>query len=188
MTDILPEIEKRRARRAIRPERIPAEVVERLLRAATLAPSCFNYQPWRFLVVEEEQALQKVRAHLAEGNYWAKKSPLLVLVLTKPDLDCRSDDRREYAIFDVGQATGYLTLQATREGLIAHPIAGFKPIPIKTDLGVPEDYILVTLVVIGLPGDESVLNEKHLAQEHGERSRKSLEEVVMRNRWRPPSS
>jgi len=183
MIDLLPEIEARRARRALDERAIPEEVVQRLLTAATLAPSCFNNQPWRFLLVRRAEELEEVRANLSGGNYWARKAPLIVLVLTQPELDCRLDDRRDYALLSCGLAVENLLLQATREGLIAHPIAGFKPVPIKEALGIPQELILITLVIVGYPGEETGLSEKHRAQEHAPRSRKPQSEVVKYERW-----
>jgi nitroreductase len=183
MGELLHEIETRRALRALDGRPIPEQVVARMLTAATLAPSCNNNQPWRFLVVRRPEELGKVRDHLSSGNYWARKAPLIVLVLTQPELDCRFDDRRDYALFGTGLAVDNLLLQATREGLIAHPIAGFKPVPIKEALGIPPELILITLVIIGYPGDESGLSEKHRAQEHSPRTRKPLTEVVKYERW-----
>jgi nitroreductase len=183
MGELLHEIETRRARRALDGRAIPDETVQRLLTAATLAPSCNNNQPWRFMVVRRPEELEKVRDNLAGGNYWARKAPLIVLVLTQPELDCRLDDRRDYALLGTGMAVGNLLLQATREGLIAHPIAGFKPVPIKEALGIPPELILITLVIVGYPGEESGLSEKHQAQEHSPRSRKAMDEVVKYERW-----
>jgi nitroreductase len=181
MNDLLPEIDARRAYRALSEEPIPRETVKRMLTAATYAPSCANNQPWRLLVVDSEEALNKVKAQLSGGNYWGLKSPLIFCAITRPDLDCRTPDGREYALFDVGQAVMSLVLQGTREGLIAHPVAGFKPAPIKAELGIPEDHILITLVICGRPGDDKHLSEKHLASEHGERIRKPREEVISYN-------
>ena len=183
MAELLQEITARRARRALSEEKVSKEVIKRIMTAATYAPSCFNNQSWRFVVVNEEPALEQVKDALSSGNYWAKKSPLLVLAVTKPDLDCQLKDRREYALFDVGLATENLMLQAVKEGLIAHPIAGFNPTKLKEVFGIPEDYIVITVVVLGFPGDESHLNDKHLELEHSERSRKPESEVIMYNRW-----
>jgi nitroreductase len=183
MSELLLEIQTRRALRALDGRPIPEETVERMLTAATLAPSCFNNQPWRFVAVRRPEELEKVRDNLSGGNYWARTAPLIVLVLTQPELDCRLDDRRDYALFGAGLAVENLLLQATREGLIAHPIAGFKPVPIKEALGIPQELILITLVIVGYPGDESGLNEKHRALEHSPRSRKGLNEVVKFEKW-----
>jgi len=183
MAAILQEIAIRRAKRALSEQAIPVELVQRIMTAATYAPSCFNNQPWRFVVINQSDALEKARTALSEGNYWAKKAPVLVLAATKPDIDCQLKDRRDYALFDVGLATANLILQAWKEGLIAHPIAGFNPVKLKADFGIPEEYILITVVVIGFPGDEAHLNEKHLAQEHSERDRKPQAEVIKYNAW-----
>jgi nitroreductase len=183
MTELLHEIEIRRAKRALSEEKIPKGTIQRIMTAATYAPSCFNNQPWRFVVINEEDTLKKVRTALPDANYWAKKAPLLILVVTKPDLDCQLKEGREYALFDAGLATENLVLQAVKEGLIAHPIAGFKPGKLKEEFGIPEEYSLITVVVIGFPGDESHLNEKHLELEHSERNRKPETEVIMYNTW-----
>jgi nitroreductase len=183
MSRILAEIEARRARRVLSTEAIPRDVLVRIMRAATFAPSCFNNQPWRFLVVDGQRELAIVKEHLAGGNYWAKTAPVIVLVFTKPELDCRLSDRRDYAFFSTGLAVESLLLQATAEGLIAHPIAGYKPLPLKEAFGVGEEMILITLVVIGYPGDESNLSEKHRKLEHSPRDRKPESQVILYNRW-----
>ncbi len=181
--NIVKEIENRRARRAIDTRQIGADVIERIMTAATLAPSCANKQPWRFVVIDAEPALTQVRKNLASGNYWALKAPVYVLAVTNEDVDCRLDDHRDYAFFDTGLAVMNLMLQATAEGLVAHPIAGYQPVPLKEATGIPADHTLIAVVVLGYPGDESGLNEKHRASEHDERNRKEQSEVIFRNRW-----
>jgi len=184
MSKILGEIETRRARRALSEKPVAEQVLARIMTAATYAPSCFNNQPWRFLVVNRDRELEIVKEHLSGGNYWAKQAPVIVAVFTKPDLDCRLSDRRDYAFFSTGLAVEALMLQATKEGLIAHPIAGYKPLPLKEAFGVDSDMILLTLVIIGYPGDQAHLNDKHRELEHSRRDRKSEDQVIMYNRWR----
>jgi len=180
---MIAQIETRRARRALSDEAVAEDVLARVMTAATYAPSCFNNQPWRFLVVNREKELEIVKEHLSGGNYWAKRAPVIVLVLTKPDLDCRLSDNRDYAFFSTGLAVESLLLQATKEGLIAHPIAGYKPLPLKEAFGVDSDMILLTLVIIGYPGDEAHLSDKHRELEHSARDRKPENQVIMYNRW-----
>ncbi len=104
-------------------------------------------------------------------------------MLTKVDLDCRRDDGRDYAFFGAGLASMALMMQATREGLIAHPIAGYDPVAIKKSLAIPAEYTLLTLVNIGYPGPEGHLSAKHKEQEHTPRTRKDQAEVISWNRW-----
>jgi nitroreductase len=72
-----------------------------------------------------------------------------------------------------------LMLQATELGLIAHPIAGFKQVPIKELLAIPDDFTLITLIVLGYPTDDhTALSEKHQLDETSPRLRRPLPEVA----------
>lgn len=177
---LIPTIVERRAKRAIAADPLPHETVTRLLEAATLAPSCFNNQPWLIVAVTGER-LETLRSALTEGNKWATRAPLIVAFATKPSLDCRSDGGRDYAFFDLGMAAMSFMLQATHEGLIAHPIAGYSVAKAAKAIELEADLVLVTLVVVGKPGDESLLAEWQLAREHGERERKPLGEVAFKD-------
>lgn len=180
---ILNAIEKRRAARALDEAPIPRETLERLVEAAHLAPSCMNNQPWRIVSVADPDRLAALKETLSPGNYWARKAPAIAAFITSLDWDARLDGGRDYAFFDLGMAAMAFQLQAVSEGLVAHPIAGFNPAAAKEVLGVPEEAVLVTLVVLGYPGDPSGLNEKHLASERSERTRKLLEEVSAFDAW-----
>jgi len=72
--------------------------------------------------------------------------------------------------------------------LIAHPIAGYKPVPLKEAFGIDPQMILITLVVIGYPGEESHLSDEHRELEHSPRDRKPESQVIMYNRWEENSS
>jgi nitroreductase len=180
---LMNEIEIRRAKRALSEEKIPEEVIKRIMTAATYAPSCFNNQPWRFLVVTESDKLKDMHAALSGGNYWAKKAPVMVAVITKPDLDAQLSDRREYAVLGCGLAMENLMLQAFKEGAIGHAMAGFDPLVVKEKFSIPEEFIVIALIAIGYPGDESHLSEKHIEMEHSPRDRKPESEVITYNAW-----
>jgi nitroreductase len=182
---LITQIEKRRAFRALSDASIPKETLIRLAEAATLAPSCANSQPWRLVIVSESGKLAELKASLTPGNYWAQKAPAIAAFVTHPDWDARLDHGRDYAFFDLGMAAMNFQLQAVDEGLIVHPIAGFDPTVAKRALGIPETAVLVTLVILGFPGDASHLSEKHLASEKSARSRKPLEEVAAFDAWTP---
>ena len=99
--------------------------------AATYAPSCFNKQSWRFLVVINDEELAKAHEALSSANYWFKKPPFVVAAATNPYLGCQLSYRQDYAFSDCGLATENLMLQAIKEGLYAHTIAGFNPLKVK---------------------------------------------------------
>jgi nitroreductase len=183
MSTIVPEMEKRRAYRAMDERPVPEDVQKRLLEAAVLAPSCSNKQPWRFVVVDREPALSAVRDAIPGGNYWAKKAPLYIALVTDNSFDCDMEDRRHYALFDLGMAAMNLQLQAVREGLYVHPIAGFKDVQLKKALSIPEEHVLITVINLAWPGSSDHLSDKHKEQESAARERKPMNQVVSRNGW-----
>jgi len=181
---VLPEIVSRRALRALSDREIPNEVLVRLAQAATLAPSCYNSQPWRFVFVTSRELRRRVHDATIGGNYWAERAPCYVVAATDLELDCRLDLERDYALFDTGLAVQNLLLQATREGVIAHPIAGFDEAALKRALEIPERYIAIAVVVLGYPGDENGhLSAAHRRAEKAPRERHAVSEVAWFNRW-----
>jgi nitroreductase len=183
MEHLLKAIEQRRANRAYSEKKVPEEIISRIMTAATYAPSCFNNQSWRFVVVKEDEPLKKLHDALTSGNYWMKVAPVIVIVATKPELGCQLSDRRDYAFFDCGLAVENLMLQTFYEGLYAHAIAGYDPIKVKQAFSIPEEFIVITLVAIGYPGDNRHLNEKHRELENSSRNRKPESEVISYNAW-----
>lgn len=180
--EINPLIYTRRAWRAISEEPVSKDEIKRLIEAAHLAPSCFNNQPWRFIVATGKR-LETVKEALPGGNYWARPAPAIIAVASHRDLDCKLSDNRDYFLLGCGLAVENLVLQATQMGLIAHPIAGYDPLKVKGALGIPEDYVLITLVIVGRRGDVASLSEKHREIELGPRERKPLEEVLAWGRF-----
>ncbi len=183
MAELLKEIEERRAKRALSDKQIPQENIEKLVKAATYAPSCFNSQPWRLMIVTDKTCLEQLHDALSGGNYWAKKAPLMVVVATKLTLDARLSDGRDYALFGCGLATENLLLQAFADGLYAHPMAGFDPLVVKKAFSIPDDYIVISLVAVGFPGTTDGLSEKHVTVEGSERNRKDEAEVICYDTW-----
>ncbi len=61
-TDLFQVVRRQRACRSFRPDALDEAMVERLLEAATFAPSAENRQPWVFVVVSDAQ----LRAALGE--------------------------------------------------------------------------------------------------------------------------
>ncbi|MEA3239017.1 MAG: redoxin domain-containing protein [Candidatus Bipolaricaulota bacterium] len=178
-----PVIAARRARRALSEELVSREEIDTLIEAAHLAPSCFNNQPWRFVAIDDPETLTAVKAEMPKGNYWTRPAPAIIALASKCDLDCKLSDNRDYFLFGCGMAASNMMVQATQMGLVAHPIAGFDPIKTKEILGIPEDYTLITLVVIGRQGDADVLSEKHREAELGARERRPLTDVLFWNQF-----
>jgi nitroreductase len=179
-------IEHRRARRVMAPRPIDEDDVVRLVEAGRLSASCFNNQPWRFVSCSGE-SLDAVKAALPRGNAWATMAPLVIAVAARSSDDCELSHRRDYYLFDCGLAVGQMLLRATELGFIAHPIAGYDPPKVRAALGIPDDHVVITLIVCGYQGtDDSLLSDKQKASEAERPERKPLGVIAFRDRWGVP--
>ncbi len=185
--DVKEAIERRRALRSLEPFPVTRELVEDLAGHAHLAPSCMNNQSWRFVFVYEPEQLAAFKETLSRGNAWALDSPLIAAVFNKRDADCTLKGDRDYFLFDTGLAVGMMMLRATELDLIAHPIAGYDPDKVKEVLGIPEEFVVITLVVFGKLAPELTprLAEWQTERETGGRQRRPLDTVLHHDRYDP---
>lgn len=115
--DFYEVIRTRRSIRAYRPDPIPEEVLNRVLEAARIAPSGSNRQPWKFIVVKDEDLRTKV-ASACGGQSFIASAPA-VIVACGYDINW---NRGGYMgamsmLVDVSIAFTHLILAARAEGL-----------------------------------------------------------------------
>lgn len=185
--EVAEAIRTRRALRAMDARPLNDVDVLALAEAAILSASCFNNQPWNLVFCDSQESLGLVKEALPKGNAWATRAPLIVVVTSRIEDDCRLSDRREYHLFDCGLAVGQMLLRATELGFIAHPIAGYDPSKIRNALGIPKEYVIITLVVCGYhTSDDSLLSDKQKISEVKRPTRKAIGENMHRDKWRVP--
>ena len=101
---------------------IEQEKIDAMLRAAQLAPSACNAQPYHFTVCRGETAKQVAAATMGMGmNKFAAQAPVLIVVSEAPynrtaalGAKVKGNDHRS---IDIGIAVAYLTAEATAQGL-----------------------------------------------------------------------
>ena len=96
----------------------------------------------------DPEVLKRMHGALSKGNEWARDASMIVVVFGVKEYDCLIKER-EYYLFDTGMGTAFLILRATELGLVAHPIAGYKPALVEEILGIPEEVMVITLVIVG---------------------------------------
>jgi nitroreductase len=172
-------IHQRRAFRSLDPEPLSQGEIDKLETAIQLAPSCFNNQPWQYVFVTDKEKREEMKTVLSKGNEWAYHASTYVAVCARKEDDCIIYDR-EYYLFDTGIATGFLILQATELGFVAHPIAGYSPKKTRKVLGISEDMQVIALVIIGKHKKpvRGSLSEKQKEAEMKRPKRKSIEDIV----------
>lgn len=164
--DVLPEIQTRWSPRAFDPNRpVADEDLSAIFEAARYAPSCFNEQPWLYLVSRDEETRRKILDCLTESNRkWTKNAPVLVIMMSKSTF-AHNQKKNRWHQFDTGTSWGYLTLEAERRGLITHGMGGFSVDKVRETFKVPEDITIIAALAIGYYGDKDQLPAEIKARE-----------------------
>ncbi|MFW9923702.1 MAG: nitroreductase family protein [Candidatus Thorarchaeota archaeon] len=177
-------IKSRRSFRALEKIEITRDLITDLAENAQLSASCFNYQPWNFVFVYENEMLEKIFTSLSSNNKWAHKASMIIAVFSRKDLDCIIGAEREYYLFDTGMATAFMILRGTELGLVLHPIAGYDQLKVKEILGIPDQMTVITLLIVGKKSDKTLdLTEKQIVTENIRPPRKALDQFVYFNKY-----
>jgi nitroreductase len=159
---------------------IEPEKLRSLFEAARWAASCFNEQPWRFVIATktEPEQFQKILSLLMEKNQqWAKTAWALGFSTGKKTFSHNGAPNR-FGLHDAGAATANLAVEATALGLHAHFMGGFDAQRARTEFHVPEDFEIGAAFAIGYIDESTV--------QPGERKRRALDEIVFGGDWGAP--
>jgi nitroreductase len=183
-------ISQRWSPRAFDVERpIEEEKITAILEAARWAPSCFNDQPWRYVICNKtnnEAAWKNALACLVEKNQlWAKNAPVLMLACANDKFGYNGSDNR-WSQYDTGAASENICLQATSLGLFVHQMGGFDPDRARKVFKIPEGITPMAMMAMGYMGELSSLHEDFVEGEQAERSRKAISESFFNGEWGSP--
>lgn len=178
---VMPVFLHRWSPRSFADREVSPETLAKVFEAARWAASSYNEQPWRFFVgVRGSSTWQKIFEALGEFNQtWAKAAPVLMVNAAHTKF-ARNGTPNRVALYDLGAAASYMTLQASALGLAAHQMAGFDTEKVRRALRIPEDYVMGAAIALGYQGEPAALpNEKLLQQEIAPRTRKPLSEIIL---------
>jgi nitroreductase len=185
---VLPIFHQRWSPRAFDGRDVAATDLAKVFEAARWAASSYNEQPWRFLVgTRGSEAYTKIFGSLGEFNQaWAKSAPVLILGVTRTKFS-HNDAPNRVALYDLGAAASYLTLQAAALGLVTHQMAGFDPEAALKAFGIPEVFQAGAVIALGYQGEpETLPNDQFKTQEVAPRTRKAHKEIVF-SAWETPA-
>lgn len=168
---------------------VPHDDLRSLFEAARWAPSCFNEQPWNYLLAtkEDPQEFGRLLSCLVEGNQaWAKAVPVLALGLVSLKFALNNKDNKT-AAHDLGLAAGNLLVEATARGLHVHQMAGILPDRARELYQIPEHHEAWTALAIGFKGDPAKLSEELKKRDLTPRKRKPISQFVFAGSWGKPS-
>lgn len=160
--EVLEAIIHRRSVRTYQSLIINSNDLTSLLDCARMAPSGSNTQPWRFIVVRNEE----LRARIAEicEQEWMLQAPVFIVCVAdirtrikdgspifldekNPELDLKR------VIRDTTIAIEHIVLQAESIGLATCWVGHFEQRTIRPALGIPDDKYVVAVITIGYAAD-----------------------------------
>ena len=180
--------------------RMSEEEIERLLSLAVLAPTAFNIQNWRFVVVRDVELRRQIRAvawdHAqvtdaslliilcADLKSWEKEpkrywrnAPDAVSDFMVPAIDTYYRDRdqvqRDEAMRSCGIAAQTLMLASKSMGYDSCPMDGFDFEAVGKLINLPEDHVIAMFVAIGKGAKEAAPRGGQLP----------INEVVVQNKF-----
>ena len=163
-------------------KKVEAAKLDLCVEAARLAPSASNGQPWRFILVDEDELKDKVaKACIGPGssfNRFAAGAPVLIALVIERSTGLNrigaAIKRRNYPLIDIGIAAEHFCLQAAELGLGTCMMGWFDERKIKRLLAVPATLRIGLVISLGYP-DEADASRPKL--------RKGLEAIFGRNRY-----
>jgi nitroreductase len=165
--EILEEVRNRWSPRAFDPHHpVKEEDLLGIMEAARYAPSCFNEQPWRYIVaVSGEEDYEKIQGVLNETNReWASRAPVLMIIASRKHFAKNGKENR-WHLFDAGTSWGYLSLEAQRRGLHTHAMGGFSVERAREVFDIGDDCSIIAVVALGYYGNKEDLSPELLQKE-----------------------
>lgn len=170
----------RQSDRAYSNQPVHREDIVTCIKAARLAPSASNSQPWTFIIVDQPELKDQVASatwsKLVKFNKFTHQAhALVVMVLEKPRMITRiggAVKNREFPLIDIGIAAEHFCLQAAELGLGTCMMGWFNEKKVKNLLKIPKNKRLALVISIGYPNGK-----------HREKIRKPMEEICTFNRY-----
>ena len=157
---------------------VEEEKLQRILKAAQLAPSACNAQPWKFVVVTNPELVLNVgKAAAGLGmNKFAKDAPVHILIIEEAANFTSTLGgkwkNKHFPLIDIGIVAAHIALAAESEGLGSCILGWFDEEKIKTLIGIPASKRLLLDILIGY----STKPKKN-------KTRKSLDKIISYNQY-----
>lgn len=151
-------LETRRSIRRYKTDKVEKDLIERMLRAATLAPSWKNSETARYYVVMSEEMLEKVKNECLPSFNAARVKEAPVLIVTTFVKDISGFGAEGVPANEAGNGWGYYDLGLHNENLILEArnlgldtlIMGLRHEgKLRNILQIPEEELVVSVISVG---------------------------------------
>lgn len=138
---------------------IEKEKLDLILEAGKLAPTACNFQPQRILVLNNDSALEKLKA----CTMYHFNAPAAILVCYDKTIDWhREYDDKNSGDIDASIVATHMMMEAADIGLGSTWVMYFDPYKIKEAYSIPDNFEPVVLLVLGYPAEDAVPGNGHV--------------------------
>jgi nitroreductase len=178
--DALDLIISRQSDRKYSDRPVEREKLDRIIEAGRMAPSACNAQPWKFILVTDQDLIIKIAEAasaklIGMNSFVARATAIIVIVREKPNLSSKvgaTIKNKDYSLIDIGIATENVCLQAKAEGIGSCIIGWFDESELRNILSIPKSKRVELIITLG-----------YSLSEQREKKRKPLEEIVSYNKY-----
>ncbi|QKQ98484.1 hypothetical protein GKQ38_03075 [Candidatus Nanohaloarchaea archaeon] len=79
-------------------EEVEREKLEKIFDLTTNAPTAFNLQPYRFIVLDSEEAMEKATSSVIPVNGWVRYADKIVVLVGDEEIDVNADQVLEHKL------------------------------------------------------------------------------------------
>ncbi|MBM9605126.1 nitroreductase family protein [Desulfopila inferna] len=138
--------------------------IDALIEAVRLAPSACNSQPWKLIIIEDQQkknaVAQATYSKLVSFNKFAVQAPVIaILTIERTQMISQIGGHlkdREFPLIDIGIAAAHFCLQAADLGLGTCMVGWFDEDAVREIVGIPERKRIGLLITLGYSADETL--------------------------------
>ena len=160
--DFFDLVSKRQSDRGYLDKKVDRELIEKIIKGARLAPSACNAQPWKFIVVDDENKKESLVKGLYDPlvglNKFAIEAPVFIVVVAeKRNLVSGIGEKikgMDYTSLDIGIACEHICLGAAELGLGTCMMGWFKEKLIKELLSIPKNREIKLVISLGYPSSD----------------------------------
>jgi nitroreductase len=149
--DVLEAVKGRRSIRAFKSDDVSPEIIEKLIDAATWAPSAGNIQPWEFIIVRESK-IKRSLAQAALNQSSVEEAPVVIVVCANENRSSQGYGARGktlYCIQDTAAAIQNILLFAYSIGLGTCWVGAFREDEAREILKIPSGIRPVAMIPLG---------------------------------------
>lgn len=144
-------IKTRRSVRNFKPDKIPDEILGKILESATWAPSSGNLQNWEFVIVKDSVLKESVSRNCRQD--FIKKAPVVIVVCSNRKKIANYGKRGEefFGVQNTAAAVQNILLSAHSLGIGTCWIGAFDDSKLSEILAIPNHVQPVAVVPMGYP-------------------------------------